>query len=158
MEREKRQILGTVSVSSGHPEQGMETTAVAPGPGQRMKDGWTVRQPHSLRPARHYGSAAASEPELVPRLLPSPLNGFQARLCCHGNTCPIILLAENHSSANLAGTYSFSTEQNCLLFLYLCHDQIFERRSGEAVQGIQATREMVFWAEKAEGTREKQAL
>lgn len=26
---------------------------------------------------------------------------------CHGNTCPIILLAENHLSANLAGTHPF---------------------------------------------------
>ena len=53
MEREKQQILGTVSVSSGHLEQGMETTSVAPGPGQRMKDAWTVRRHHSLHPARH---------------------------------------------------------------------------------------------------------
>lgn len=39
MEREKQQILGAVSVSSGHPEQGMETTSVAPG-ARAAHEGW----------------------------------------------------------------------------------------------------------------------
>ena len=51
-----------------------------------------------------------------------------------------------------------SAEENCILFFHLRHDQLFEQRNGEADQRTQATREMIFWAEKTEATREKQAL
>ena len=89
------------------------------GPGARAADEGCVdgeAAPQSPPGPTLYSSAAASEPELVPRLLPSPPNGFQERLCCHGNTCPIILLAENHSSANLAGTYSFLQNKTASCF------------------------------------------
>ena len=90
---------------------------VAPGPGQQCKgwvDGGAAPQP--LPGPTPQGSEAASTPELVPCLLPSPPNGFQERHCCHGNTCPIILLAENHSSANLAGTCSFLQRKTASCF------------------------------------------
>lgn len=70
------------------------------------------------------GGRPACLPGVQSRAGPSPAfpphqrtSRFQERHCCHGNTCPIIPLAENHLSANLAGTHPFYGANTASRFL-----------------------------------------
>lgn len=65
-----------------------------------------------------------------------PTSHFRERHCCHGNARPMIPLAENHLSANLAGT-SLPRSNNGLLVFCFPHAQIPEGRA--AGPGTQAS-------------------
>lgn len=72
--------------------------------GSRGADGQQAPPSH---PTPRRSSAGPSRARAGPSPPASPPHGSQKGLCCHGNTCPIILLAENHLSANLVGTHPF---------------------------------------------------
>lgn len=58
-----------------------------------------------------------AEPEPVPLVPPSPPNRFQERHCCHGNSRPIILLAEKSLISQLGWNTSLLRSRHCFSVL-----------------------------------------